>query len=199
MIRHVLLIILFLFASTAHGATEPDHEIHNDLRGLLRNVEQAIETHQYDELEQYFDPALRITTINQEFISKRPQIKEYFNKWFGAGRYLKNLKMQLTPDDLTELYCNKTIGIVRGSGKENYTLSDGRHFDMDTRWTATVIKNSDGKWRILSLHIGTNFLDNPIYNDTKRVILYTAIGSFIAGVVLTLLISRLAKRKSLNA
>ena len=69
--------------------------------------------------------------------------------------------MKLEADALTEFYADKTIGVVRGSGEEDYVLSDTRFFPMKTRWTATVIKDTDGKWRILTLHIGTNFLDNP--------------------------------------
>jgi hypothetical protein len=50
----------------------------------------------------------------------------------------------LTADALTELSPDKTWGLVRGSGTEDYILADGRSFPMKTRWTATVVKNPEG-------------------------------------------------------
>jgi hypothetical protein len=46
---------------------------------------------------------------------------------------------------------------------ERYELADGRGFDIAGRWTATMIKDN-GQWRILAIHAGTNFLDNPVIN-----------------------------------
>jgi len=121
-------------------------------------------------------------------ISSRPEIGAYFNKWFGPEGYLKKLHISLVHDSLTEIYGNNTFGIIRGSGEEDYILADARHFDMKTRWTATVLKDTDGKWRILSLHIGTNFLDNPILNKAEASLMYFAGGGLVTGFILGLLI-----------
>jgi hypothetical protein len=59
---------------------------------------------------------------------------------------------------------------------------------MKTRWTATVIKDTDGKWRILTLHIGTDFLDNPILAVAENSTKYFAMAGGAAGLVLGLLI-----------
>ena len=73
------------------------------------------------------------------------------------------------------------MGIVRGSGIEKYKLTDGRDLELKTRWTATVIKDSDSKWRILSLHLGTNFYDNAIYNEmSEQLKKWGIIGSLLA-------------------
>jgi hypothetical protein len=165
-------------------AEEEDHVIHNELRGLLTGIEQAINTAKYEELSPFFHERARITTINQEVISSRSEIPAYFNKWFGPGGYLKRLEMRLTVDALTEFYGEKTFGIVRGGGEENYVLADGRFFPMRTRWTATVIKDNDAKWRILSLHIGTNFLDNPILAKAEGSLVYAAGAGLVIGLAL---------------
>jgi hypothetical protein len=194
MLRRIFVILLLLIATPALAIDEPDHAIHEELRGLLRGIEQAINSEKYGDLAQYFHEQLRITTINQEIISSRPEIEGYFNKWFGPGGYLKKLKMALNADAPTELYGNKTIGIVRGSGNEDYQLSDKRFFAMKTRWTATVIKDTDGKWRILALHIGTNFLDNPILAVAESSAKYFAAGGAVAGLILGLLTGFFWKR-----
>ena len=195
MLRHILVALSLLTAIPLFAAEEPDHAIHDELRGLLRGIEQAINSENYGDLARYFHEKVRITTINQEVISSRSEIKPYFDKWFGPGGYLKKLKMTLTADALTEFYGNKTFGIVRGSGDEDYILSDKRFFPMKTRWTATVIKDTDGKWRILTLHIGTNFLDNPILTVAENSAKYFAVGGAVVGVLVGLLIGFVWKRR----
>ena len=184
MIKRLVAIFFVLISTNVFSAEEPDHAIHEELRGLLHGIEQAINSEKYTDLEQYFDEKLRVTTINQEVILSRPQITAYFNKWFGPGGYLKKLQITLKPDALTELYGDKSFGIVRGAGEEKYSLSDGRDFDMSTRWTATVIKEPNGKWHILALHIGTNFLDNPILSKAEASLMYVGVGGLLGGILL---------------
>ncbi len=197
--RHIAQILLLLFTTyigplTVFAAEEPDHAIHEELRALLQGMEKAVNEERYADLAPYFHEDIRVTTINQEIISSRDEIEDYFNRWFGPDGYLKKVDMKLTADALTELYANKTMGIVRGTGDENYILSDSRYYEMKTRWTATVIKDTDGKWRILSLHIGTNFLDNPILAEVESSLIYFTIGGFIAGILLMLVIGMVRKR-----
>lgn len=195
MFKQMFITLLVLIGTSAFAAEEPDHAIHEELRGLLRGIEQAINTEKYDDLAPYFHEKMRLTTINQEVIFARSEIGPYFQKWFGPGGYLKKLQMKLNADALTELYADKTFGVVRGSGNENYILADRRYFEMKTRWTATVIKDTDGKWRILALHIGTNFLDNPILAKAEGALVYFAAGGVGVGLALGWLIMFLVQRR----
>jgi len=183
-----LFAILLLISSPVLVAQEANHAIHEELRGVLSGIQDAVNAQDYGSLAPYFHENLSITTINQEVISTRAEIEPYFDKWFGDGGYLKTLRMSLDADDLTEFYADTTFGIVRGSGEEDYVLSDSRSFPMKTRWTATVIKDTDGKWRILTLHIGTDFLDNPILAVAENSTKYFAMAGGAAGLVLGLLI-----------
>jgi ketosteroid isomerase-like protein len=184
MLKYVLSALLLFCGQSAIAAGEPDHAIHEELRALLRGIEQAINAGNYGELENYFHPDLRVTTINQEVISTRSGIKDYFDRWFGDGGYLEKLEITLTPDAQTELYSDNSFGIVYGSGDEKYVLADGRFFDMKTRWTATVSKDESGRWKILALHIGTNFLDNPILAVAENSAIYFGAGGLAVGLLL---------------
>ncbi len=187
----LLLFLLFLPAS----AEEPDHEIHNELRVLLKDIETAINTKKYSDLKPFFHESLRVTTVNQNTIKSHAEIESYFDDWFGEGGYLKSLNMTLKPDALTELYNDKTMGVVRGHGIEKYKLSDGRDLDLETRWTATVIKDTDSKWRILALHLGTNFYDNAIFHESRRFLTKMGIIGTVAGLVFGILIGLFLRRK----
>lgn len=192
-----LIAAALLIAPPAYGAEEPDHAIHQELRVVLSTVETAINDAKFDEMLPVISQDIRATTINQEVISSRDEVTGYFNRWFGPGGYLKKLHMSLHPDDLTELSDDKSWGLVRGSGVEAYTLADGRVFDMLTRWTAVMQKDADGKWRLRSIHIGTNFLDNPILAAAKGALrnvgLAAGSGGVLAGGILGFLFGRRKK------
>ncbi len=180
-IKILLITLLILTLGTSKIVAEEDNTVHNELRALVKGIETAVNTEKYGELKQFFHKNLRVTTVNQNTITSYQGIEDYFNEWFGEGGYLVSLQMTLTPDALTELYANKTMGVVRGSGIEKYKLTDGRDLELKTRWTATVIKDSDSKWRILSLHLGTNFYDNAIYNEmSEQLKKWGIIGSILA-------------------
>ena len=182
-----LLVACLLFALPVL-AQEADHEIHQELRAVLATVQNAINSGNYDAMLPVISDNVRATTITQEVMSNRAEVSAYFRKWFGPGGYLKHLDMHFNADALTELSPDKTWGLVRGSGIENYTLADGRQYPMKTRWTAVLVKEADGKWRIRAIHIGTNFLDNPILDDAKstakRYVLIAAVAGVAFGLIL---------------
>ncbi len=194
MTKSLLIACLFL-ALPLYAAEEADHETHQELRGILVTVQTAINSGNYDAMLPVLSKDIRATTITQEVMSGHEQVSAYFRHWFGPGGFLKKLNMTFNADALTELSPDKTWGVVRGSGVERYTLADGRQYAMQTRWTATVVKEADGKWRLRTIHFGTNFLDNPILTEAKRaVVKYSAVAGG-AGLVLGLLLGFLLGRR----
>ena len=194
--KRIIVALAIAFAGTiAIAQEEPDQAIHEELRAVLQGMQQAINEERWSDLEPYFHENLRVTTINQEVVWERAEITDYFERWFGEDGYLDTLEIKLTADALTELYGDKTFGIVRGDGLERYILADGRPFDMVTRWTATVIKDTDGQWRILALHIGTNFLDNPILGAAESAAKSAMIGGALAGFIVGVLIMFVVMRR----
>lgn len=200
MFKALLAVVLLVVSGSVFAVDGAEQADHQQLREMLHGIENAINSEKYENLAPFFDEKLQVTTINQEVISKRPEIGLYFQRWFGPGGYLKKLEISLRPDALTEFYANRTIGVVRGAGIENYVLADGRTFEMKTRWTATVSKDASGTWRILALHIGTNFLDNPLLNKAEASLIYFGVGGFMAGSLLMgILVFVLMRRKRSKA
>src|SRR5437764_1078852 len=98
-----LLLACVLFAVPLFAAEEADHEIHQELRGILGTVMGAINSGNYDAMLPVLSENVRATTITQEVISNRQQASAYFKKWFGPGGFLKKLEMSMIADELTEL------------------------------------------------------------------------------------------------
>lgn len=184
MYKTTLLTAMLLLALPVCAEEEPDHAIHEELRAVLGTVQGAINAEKYDDMLPVVSENVRATTITQEVMSNRKDVSDYFKRWFGPGGFLKKLHMTLTADALTELSADKTWGLVRGSGSEIYTLADGRDYDMKTRWTAIVQKDADEKWRLRSIHIGTDFLDNPILTEAKNAAVKAGVYDAGGGVVL---------------
>jgi len=195
MLNRILLTAILLTCAPLLAAQESDEAIHEELRALLTGIETAVNSEAYGDIAQYFHDTAHITTLNQEVISSSSEIEPYFDFWFGEGGYLKTLRMELEADALTEFYADKTFGVVRGSGQEDYVLSDERFFPMKTRWTATVSKNADGQWRILTLHMATDFLDNPILSMAENSAKYFAAGGAVVGLLLGMIFGFLWGRR----
>jgi ketosteroid isomerase-like protein len=195
--RKYVLAAVLLIALPTYAADEPDQAIHEELRAVLATMQNAINAGKFDDMLPVISQDVRATTITQEVISKRDEVPTYFKRWFGPGGFLKSLHMTLTADALTELSADRTWGLVRGSGLERYTLADGRIYDMKTRWTAFVQKEADGKWRLRGIHIGTDFLDNPILSDAKSKLVTIGVaaagGGLLAGAILGFFIGRRKK------
>lgn len=194
--KKILILVLALFSINAL-AEDADTAIHNELRQVLKTVTESINSGEYEKMLPVLSEQVKATPITQEFISGKQEIAPYFERWFGPDRFLKKLTISFIPDITTELSADKTWGVVYGRGVEKYTLSDGRTYDLNTRWTATLVLEDD-HWKIRSIHIGTDFMDNPLLTEAKNALikgtLGGAVGGLLAGILLGFFIFRKKKR-----
>ncbi len=198
MFRRVLFLSLILLGGlTIAVSAEEDHADHEELRAMLKGAVTAINEQRFGDVSNYFHPQLRVTTVNQEVITKPEGLEPYFRSWVGEGQYVRSMKMTMEADELTEFRGEgaSRFGICRGKGIEDYDLTDGRHLVLNTRWTAMVAKDSEGKWKILALHLGTNFYDNPIVAQFQAAATKFGIGGLIGGLVLGGLVGFLLGRR----
>jgi ketosteroid isomerase-like protein len=196
-----LLLAATLCVATTAGAEEPDHEIHEQLRGVLREIVGAINSGQYDSMLPYMTENVEATSVTQEVMSNRGEVSAYFKTWFGPGGYMRRMEMKLDADKLTELSGDKSWGLVRGKALEHYEAKDGDQFDFVTRWTAVMVRGADNQWRLRAIHFGTNHLDNPVLTKVTRTLIRDGviggIVALLAGLGLGILIGR--RRKSAAA
>ncbi len=177
---HALWALALLCVAPLAWAEEPDHAIHEELRGVLGEVVTAMNTGQYDKMLPYLTEDVEATSITQEVMSNRAEVSKYFQEWFGPTGYMRKMEISLDADKLTELSPDKSWGLVRGKALEHYEAKDGDLFDFVTRWTAVMVRSDDGKWRLRAIHFGTNHLDNPVLTKVQRTLIRDAI---IGGIV----------------
>ena len=183
---HVLWTVAALCIAPLARTEELDHAIHEELRGVLREVVTAINSGQYDRMLPYLAENIEATSVTQEVMSGRAGVSNYFQEWFGPTGYMRKMKMKLEADTLTELSPDKSWGLVRGKALEHYEAKDGDLFDFVTRWTAVMVRSDDGKWRLRAIHFGTNHLDNPVLAKVQRTLIRDGIIGAIACLVVGL-------------
>jgi len=197
---HALWVLALLCVAPLAWAEEPDHAIHEELRGVLREVVTAMNSGQYDKMLPYLTEDVEATSITQEVMSSRADVSKYFQEWFGPTGYMRKMEMKLDADKLTELSPDKSWGLVRGKALEHYEAKDGNLFDFVTRWTAVMVRSDDGKWRLRAIHFGTNHLDNPVLTKVQRTLVHYgiigAIVSLIVGLALGWWIGRRSRRSA---
>ncbi len=183
---HALCLLAALLAGVPARAEEPDHAIHEELRGVLREVQSAINSGQYDKMLPFLAPDVEATSVTQEVMSSRADVSKYFQTWFGPTGYMRKMTMTLDADKLTELSPDKRFGLVRGKALEHYEAKDGDIFDFNTRWTGVMAVGEDGKWRLRAIHFGTNHLDNPVLTKVQNTLVRDGIVAAITALLVGL-------------
>ncbi len=182
----VLLALAALCVAPIATAEEPDHAVHEELRGVLHAITAAMNTGQYDSMLPYLTENVEATSITQEVMSSRADVSNYFREWFGPTGYMRRMEIRLVADKLTELSPDRRWGLVRGKALEHYEAKDGDLFDFDTRWTAVMVLADDGKWRLRAIHFGTNDLDNPVLTKVRQTLVRYGVIAGVASLLIGL-------------
>lgn len=145
-------------AADSKTGSEADHA---ELRTLLTSITDAINVGDIKILTPHLHQPFSATLIDQQLVTTPAELQTYFDEWVGGeGAFIRKVVITPEVDALTEIYDGK-FGIARGGNLEQYDLATGKSYTLKSRWTATVIKD-DGKWKLLALHTGVNFVDNPV-------------------------------------
>ena len=179
-------MLLLLGTAVAPAQNTDQAADHQALRKLKNDVVTAINTRDFGAIDKLMHKPFLSTIITQESFNEAGTLITWFENLFKRN-FLRLTKVQMDADadELAQIYTG-TFAVARGSTKERYELADGRGFDMQGRWTATAIKEN-GQWRVLAVHTGTNFLDNPVMNAIERNALYFAAAGAAVGVIVGIL------------
>lgn len=185
--------ILLLFVVLPLNAQTPDDATHNALRQLKTTMEKALNARDLDTIVANVHPDVVFTTMNGDVCRGPQQIRAYFDKMLTApGHIVKDVKVSFEVDELTTLYGGDT-GVAYGKSKDHYELTDGKTFDIQGRWTCTMVKDGD-RWVIAAFHYSANVFDNPILDRFKSALLWTGIGAAMIGLILGFLLGRMRRR-----
>lgn len=146
------------WGAESEGSREADHDA---LRQLRAKVVTAINQQDVKSLSECFTREFVLTMSDQTVITNATQLEEYYNRMFKDPQGpLSKIETTAEADVLTR-FTGENTGYTFGSALDTYTLKDKRVIRIKNRWTALVQKE-DGAWKASAVHIGINFLDNPV-------------------------------------
>jgi ketosteroid isomerase-like protein len=188
-------IVCALAASVPASAQDASQAAdHDALRKIKSDVIAAINTRDLRGMDRILYKPFMVTVITQDSFTDTAALQAYYDGLFSRKLLrIARITMGAEADELSQIYTG-TFAVARGSTTERYEMADGRRFDMRGRWTATAIKDG-GQWKLLAIHDGTNFLDNPVLTAVEKGTLPFGIGGLVVGLALGLVAGFLAGRR----
>jgi hypothetical protein len=185
---------MILVAALTGVRAQDRSQDHDELRALLKAMTEAMNSRNLKTIAPLLHDKFSITTVDQQVFTTLPDFESYFNNLFNGDKaLLKSITFNPTADVLTE-FVGENIGLSHGTSTDTYLFTDGETRVMSSRWTAVVYKDN-GKWKVLSVHIGTNLLDNPVITALKSKLYQIGIGAGLAGLLLGFGLMRLTRRR----
>jgi ketosteroid isomerase-like protein len=186
--------LTLLFTLPCFAQTTLDQADHDALRKLKADISTAVNNRDYAALQQHLHQPFMATVITQDSFTDFDKLKDYFDSLYTRDTLrVKNISITADADELSQIY-QGTFALTRGSTKEHYEMEDGRSFDMDGRWTAVSLKEND-EWKVLAVHSGTNFLDNPVLNAIEKSVIWVGLGGLVIGLLVGFLGGRFIRRR----
>jgi len=167
---------------------------HEELRALRDGLIKATNDSNIDALLGLLHPNVVVTWQNAEVSRGREGVRAYLTRMTsGANRIVNRFRTNPGVDELTILYGGDT-GIAFGSSKDHFELVSGMSFDLNGRWSATLVRE-DGRWLVANFHASANLFDNPVLNLATRSTVWVGVGGLLAGVLLALLGAMVLRRR----
>lgn len=175
-----LVLALAGAASAQPAGTAADHEA---LRKLKAEATEALNKRDYVAAERLLAKPFAATTITQDSFTDFAKLKTWFEGLYSRDFLrLKSMTLAAEADELSAIHTG-TFALTRGSTRERYEMADGRVFDLNGRWTAVSIKDGND-WKLLGIHTGVNFLDNPVVAAIEKSLMWFGLGGGVIGLIL---------------
>lgn len=204
-------IILASFFSLASGcapaivlAAEPAPQASpgDATKGLdrLRDaIKDAYNRADPDAMTRYLHPDAVIVFPDGSVLKGRDALRDYYNRMLkGPAARVASYNADPVIESRT---VHNDVGLSYGYMNDQYVLTDGKSFGLNSRFTVTVFKTPDGPpetdgWMIRSFHSSTDAFDNPILTMVaNRVFLIAGGGGLAIGALLGLLLGAFIFRR----
>jgi len=186
-IRPLLSVLVVLCVLAPVSASPEIDATHDDIRALRDDMVAAVNATDVDRLLSHLAPNVVVTFENAEVAHGRDAVRAYYEKMMkGPGALVAEYHTDVTVDELTTLY-GDTTGVAAGSAHDHFKLSSGMTFELESRWTATLVK-VDGKWMVAAFHASANMFDNPILTKMKGTMYLVGLFGLILGIVVGILV-----------
>jgi ketosteroid isomerase-like protein len=165
-----------------------DEPIHDELRALKRDAETALNKRDLDGLLRFAESRAVATWQDAQVSRGHDGVRTYYEKMLGGDdSIVRDVSTEIVVDELAHLYGGDTA-VSSGDMVQHFQLRDGMKFDLNSRWTATLVL-ADNQWRIAGFHVSANLFDNPVLSmAVRKTMLWSAAIAGLIGLVVGLLV-----------
>ncbi|MBI1766564.1 MAG: nuclear transport factor 2 family protein [Acidobacteria bacterium] len=188
--------LLFALAAIPVTAAEPAPSTAGDtstvgLDRLRSAVKEAYNRGDTAALTRYLHPDVVIIFPDGAVLKGRQALLDYYERMLKAPGHRV---ASFTADPIVESRTvHNDVGLSYGQMNDQYVLTDGKRFGLNSRFTITVFKTPDGPtdtdgWMIRSFHASTDAFDNPVLLLVSQHVLWTSgLIGLVIGAILGLL------------
>ena len=167
----VLLVVLSLtaacgFAQTTAPGPGAESGVPPEIKELRDNLIDAFNKREVDRMLSYLHPDIIVTWQNAEVSHGREGVRKYYEK------------MMVGPDSVVvELRTNPVVegrkmygdtSVSYGAMNDWFKLRDGTEVNLNSRFSAHLAKQPDGKWLVTGFHASSNSFDGEVHRLYAR-------------------------------
>ena len=194
----VPLILFTLFCSSIYADTDKYAADRTELKALMTKAAELLSKRDSEKIDTIFTSDFHFTLSDQSLVKGKKAFIEATKKWFDSPEApISSIIFSPTLDG-PATFLSPTVAVANGTCVESYQMKKGEKFDLDTRWSVTLLKTSAG-WRVSRLHSGVNPMDNVIVTELKDAIFkYVVVAAIVSLVIGFVLGKQLAKPQVSN-
>lgn len=178
------LLSLLLAAAPDEKKDDP---VETELKALRDALKLAFNKRDLEGMLKHIHKDVVIVWQNGEVVQGHDQFRAYYKKMMADD---DRLVETATADPKVEGRSvilssqNSTVAVSFGKMNDHFKLRDGMEFDLDSEWSATVIKY-DGHWLVASFHPSVNPFENAILKKAiRKTALFAGGGGLLGGLLL---------------
>lgn len=193
-----ILILLVLATLSLTAADDPREADRQAFRVLLAKATEALNQRDLTALEGVFHQPFVFVLSDQTMVTGMESLKKAHAEWF-SGPDAPIISLTFTPKvDVPAVFLSDTVAVASGTCVDTVVLRQGGEMQMNSRWTATLVKTADG-WRVANLHAGVSPFDNPVVIRLAGALITTALWAALIALVVGGIIGLLIGRRSRKA
>jgi ketosteroid isomerase-like protein len=179
-------------ATTATEAADFAAE-REQLRALREAVVEAIIAGDIEAQLKYAHPEIVTTWQNNDTANGHDGLKHFMEDNLSKQKIFQGYT-ERPSSDVVSIYHDGTLAVAQGKSIPHYKFL-GKEFDLENRWTATLLKEGED-WKIVGYHVSGNIADNPLLSAAKSSLIWVGLIAFAVGLVVGLVGGKLTKKSA---
>lgn len=172
----------FLLGGSPAPAQDDREADHAALRDLREQFTAAVNSRDFGKIKPLLTDSFTFTTIDNLKLTGVAEMEAHWNKMLdGDKAILDSITVAPESDALTRFF-EGDVGVVEGRSHDVFDFKTVGRREMESRWSA-VVRKVDGAWKIESVHMSGNVLDNPVLGAVEKVGNIKAAVALLAGLV----------------